>query len=92
MIVPTVGRIVLYKKCEGLPLLAAIITCVHNDRCVNLTVFGQDGQTFGETSVMLVQPEDENPGGVNWCQWMPYQVKKLTGSESGEKDAGQQQI
>jgi hypothetical protein len=69
---------------------AAIITCVHSERCVNLTVFDANGETHPATSVTLIQPEDEQEQSHGFCEWMPYQVKKPTGSESGEAAAGTQ--
>jgi hypothetical protein len=99
MIQPTVGRIVLYRPMPNESNLcpvghncAAIIAFVHSDHCVNLTVFDSNGGTTGRTSVHLVQPNDEVPGPGGYCQWMPYQIKKPTGSESGEQAAGTQSI
>lgn len=94
MIEPTVGRIVwFYKHVDDRwkGPLAAIVVEVHSNRLVNLCVFGNDGVPRAETSVTLAQPEDE-VGGSDYCAWMPYQVKKATGSESGEKGAGEQKI
>lgn len=61
---PSIGRIVHYLAGEGQPL-AAIITHVWNDACVNLTVFGPNGDTYGRTSVTF--------GGdrVGDCNWPP---------------------
>jgi len=72
---------------------AAIIAHVWNDRLVNLAVFDENGDCDGWKSVVLCQPEDmTRPGGIPFCEWMPYQVKKDTGSESGEKAIGTQAI
>jgi len=94
MIQPTVGRIVwFYPPANQLPEahpghpLAAIITAVWSDEMVNLAVFDGNGSSHSYTSVPLVQPEATAPG-LPYCQWMPYQVKKEYGSESGEKEAG----
>lgn len=95
MITPTVGRIVWFYT-DGIGTSeyrnekAAIVTRVWNDRMVNLCVFDDTGAT-PKTSVPLVQPEDEKPAG-EYCAWMPYQVVKASGSESGEKAAGSQTI
>lgn len=101
MIQPTIGRIVLYRpavpnmtgilpdengQCPG------IITKVWHERMVNLTVFDAAGVSHPVTSVPLFQPEDERNQSHGYCEWMPYQVKKPTGSESGEQAAGQQAI
>ncbi|QNN23542.1 hypothetical protein HED60_15075 [Planctomycetales bacterium ZRK34] len=100
IITPTIGRIVYFFKHEnqteivhdeGHPL-AAMITHVWHDRMVNLTVFDSNGQTHGVTSVDLRQPEDPSISGRMYCEWMPYQVKKDHGSESGEKPAGTEKI
>ena len=97
MIQPTVGRIVWYRANGDMPIgvgpepRAAMVTCVHSDRRVNLAIFGVNGEYYSRTGITLVQPEDECPEGP-WCQWMPYQVKKDHGSESGEKAAGVQEV
>ena len=101
MIQPTVGRIVLFCPMPGMGYdevvtqgncpVPAIITHVWGDRMVNLAVFDADGRHHAITSVTLRQPEDEADNNTH-CEWMPYQVKKPTGSESGEKAAGEQAI
>lgn len=99
MITPTVGRIVLYHpRGEKVATVndqpvPAIVTAVWSERCVNLAVFDANGSHVGpgRTSVRLVQPDDDVPEGP-YCEWMPYQVKKDHGSESGEKGAGTEQI
>ncbi len=93
MITPTIGRVVHYRENSQGPF-AAIVTAVHGENCVNLSVFGLGGTaSTNRTSVILRQPEDDHPGpGVAHCHWMPYQVKKTTGSESGEKEAGVESI
>jgi hypothetical protein len=104
MITPTIGRIVWYYP-KGYPLgdgektvnlsepRAAVIVKVWSDRMVNLGYWDPNGDTGAATSVPLVQPEDAPQNcGVGFCEWMPYQVKKPMGSESGEKSAGEQVI
>ena len=91
MITPTVGRIVWFYTRNSQEEHAAIVVKVWSDTMVNLCVFGKNGNTRSETSVQLVQPGNEIPDGM-YCTWMPYQIKKDTGSESGEKAAGQQTI
>ena len=91
MITPTVGRIVHYFPFPGAPAQAAIIAGVHGDRMVNLGLFDVNGMTAPATSIHLRQPEDPEQTG-SWCEWMPYQVKKATGSESGEEAAGTEPI
>ena len=46
---PSVGRIVHYSH-SGTPL-AAIITMVHTDTTINLTVFAQNGDSWGRQTV-----------------------------------------
>lgn len=83
MIVPTVGRIVWYHPLlrgmgvgdpgpdpRGQPL-AAIVTHVWSDTCVNLTVHDVNGNTYGRTSVLLVQ--DGPVPDQNYAEWMPFQ-------------------
>ena len=92
MIQPTVGRIVwYYPACDTTPR-AAIIAYVHDDHMVNLAVFDTNGTPYSRISVTLVQPEDPARPDQSYCRWMPYQVKKDHGSESGEKAAGTQEV
>ena len=99
MIKPTIGRIVWYYP-NGYPLgdgertvslsepRAAIIVKVWSDRMVNLGFWDPNGDTGAATSVQLVQPGDPPPNcGVGFCEWLPYQIKKPTDSESGEAEA-----
>lgn len=59
MIKPTVGRVVWYypalddSKRNGTEPLAAIVTNVWSDTCVNLSIFDANGLNFNETSVLL---------------------------------------
>lgn len=95
-ITPTVGRVMwFYKYVEGQGHkgpLAAIVAAVHSLMNVNLTVFDSGGVPRAETSVFLSQPGCAVPGKADYCEWMPYQVKKSTGSESGEESAGKESI
>lgn len=55
----TIGRIVHYRD-EGGAVVPAIVTAVHSDDLVNLTVFNDgNGLTRGETSV---EKQDETDG------------------------------
>ena len=85
MIKPSVGRVVLFVPGDsygwqmGFSLskggtYAALVTAVHSDRMVNLSVFDANGKQFGRTSVTLCQPEDEAPPSGDYCRWMDYQV------------------
>lgn len=71
---------------------AAIITAVHNSALVNLVVFDANGTSHGKASVPLIQPGEKADQDDGYCQWMPYQIKKSTGSESGEPAVGTQPI
>lgn len=94
MITPTIGRIVYFRKNQNSGIQAAIITAVWGDRCINVAVFDGNGNPEKDppTSVTLLQEGDNKPSDGPYCEWMPYQVKKSTGSESGEKSAGLQSI
>jgi hypothetical protein len=84
IISPTVGRVVWYTPVDndepervvdhGDQPFAAIVTYVHNDRMVNLAVFGHNGVAQPRTSVQLVQEGDDKPSGTPYCEWMPYQL------------------
>jgi len=88
MIKPTVGRLLWFHRYGSAPALAAIVTWVWSDTCVNVAVFGQNGSPVlnPPTSVRLVQPEEPQPdtdSAVPWCEWMPFQV----GQSQAVKDA-----
>lgn len=88
---PTVGRIVHYRglnsKSQPYP---AIITHVHSDECVNLYVF-DDGTFPLQDGCGIATSVTRGGGNYEW-NWMPYQLKKSHGSESGEKSAGTEAI
>jgi hypothetical protein len=78
VITPTVGRVVWFwvgAENEGQPE-AAIVTYVHGDRMVNLTVFDHNGRPGERRSVHLAQPGDTGKDRPVACfaTWMPYQV------------------
>ncbi len=93
MIKPTVGRVVHFYRDHGADPQAAIIAHVWSDTCVNLAIFDNNGKPYlnPPTPVTPVQPDAEIPDQF-YCKWMPYQIKKPTGSESREKEAGTQQV
>lgn len=88
IIKPSVGRVVHFFPKEdswafgfyvrgGKPH-AAIVTAVHSDTMVNLSVFDHNGNQFSRTSVELLQ--EENPDkGYDYCAWMPYQKAVAAG-------------
>lgn len=82
VIQPTVGRVVWYRPSVSdvdLPHdrkepLAALVTRVWGERCVNLVVFDANGNAHGRTSVRLVQQDDEIASvDEAFAVWMPYQ-------------------
>lgn len=86
MIKPTVGRIVWYHPAKADPgpnpgdqPLAAIVTHVWSDTCINLAVFDANGQTYNRTSVLLVQDDAPRPDAF-YAEWMPYQKAVAAGS------------
>jgi len=74
---PTVGRMVHYVHNGTVEApsvaygekLAAIVTHVWSDYCVNLTVFDSRGLPFNVTSVDVVQDGDSTAGRTRWCEW-----------------------
>lgn len=81
MITPAVGRIVWYFRGEDDPgpspegqPLAAIVTHVHSDRLINLSVFDATGVPYSRCSVTLVQPGESPPTTGRFANWMPYQI------------------
>jgi hypothetical protein len=59
---PSIGRIVHFNGGPNAPVVAAIITAVHNDELVNLTIFSSVGATGGVENVKL----GEGVGTWNW--------------------------
>lgn len=89
-ITPTVGRIVWYIDDSGASL-AAIITHVWSDDCVNLAVFSADGVPFGKTSVKLLNP-GATASDTDCCQWMPYQLGQAAKTEEAEAKLAEAKI
>jgi hypothetical protein len=87
MIVPTVGRMVLYRitsidNYEGFVPgrdYAAVVVDVHSERCISVAAFNSSGQSFGKTSIPLLQDDDPIPASGSYCCWMPYQKQAASG-------------
>ena len=101
-IIPTVGRVVYFTPAAVdaqsiIPdwqsgVCAALVTAVHNENCVNLTVFDANGQHHARCSVCHVSTLPEVPeGGVQkydtW-DWMPYQKGQAAKTEQLEAKFG----
>lgn len=97
VIKPSIGRVVWFfaneatAKLQGLhigdPLqaCAAIITYVHSDTMVNLSVFDQNGKQQPVTSVDLLQDAENGAGYGMYATWMPYQKGQAAKTESLER-------
>jgi hypothetical protein len=87
MIFPTIGRVVwVHNRAGQLSVSqpeAALVTWVHDERCVNVGGFDQLGRPFGEAYIQLLQDDDKAPLGV-YAEWMPYQKKQA--AKYPEKD------
>lgn len=93
MIKPTVGRIVWFTPHAhsgiariGNQPLAAIITGVWSDCCINVAVFDANGITHSYTSQLLVQEGNARPD-AGFCEWMPYQKGQAARTEQAEAAA-----
>jgi hypothetical protein len=64
---------------------AAIIAKVHSDHMVNLMVIGEDGTPRGDTSVPLIQDNNQEVPATCYCTWMPYQKGQAAKAEELEK-------
>lgn len=90
MIKPTVGRIVWYHPGaedpgpypDGQPL-AAIVTHVWTETCINLAIFDANGNPYSRTSVLLVQDGYPVPSAC-YAEWMPYQKGQAAKTEALE--------
>lgn len=98
MIKPTVGRVVLFRRCaqwhqpgfiveDPTVEMAATVAYVWSDRLVNLSVVDHGGATHRVTSVRLLQDDDTPGGDSHWCEWMPYQKGQAAKTEAAEKTA-----
>jgi len=98
LIPPTVGRVVWYYpdgSSEDAQPLAAVVTAVWGDRCVNLAIFEKNGVPMSHPpiSVRLLQDEDTPPRRTDGalaqhCCWMPFQreqARRHAERELGEK-------
>lgn len=95
MIKPTIGRIVWYTPCDSDRVtltqydpeqkLAAIVTHVWGERCVNLAVFDSNGTVHQKTSVQLVQDGDPCNTLGGYAEWMPYQKGQAAKTEALEQ-------
>jgi hypothetical protein len=83
MITPTPGRIVWFypdvndgrtRDSSGFVPLAAMVAKVIHERCVNLTVSGDDGTTYGAQNIVLLQEGFKlaDPDRA-YAEWMPFQ-------------------
>ena len=94
MIKPTIGRVVWFTPAtsddtlarNGTQPLAAMVTCVWSDTCVNLAVFDANGIATNRTSVLLLQDDCERPSGY-FCEWMPYQKGQAAKTDALETAA-----
>jgi hypothetical protein len=64
--VPSVGRVVHYRKSEKAPWCAALVVYVWTDEMVNVTWFDQNGGVNAATSVPRWASEGDM-GGPSWC-------------------------
>lgn len=95
MIKPTIGRVVWYWPPpsdsivgnDGSQPLAALVTRVWSDTCVNLAVFDANGMPANRTSVLLHQDENPKPSS-GFAEWMPYQKGQAAKTEAIEAAAG----
>jgi len=94
MIKPSIGRVVWFtpSKTDAAlsgsdQKLAALVTYVHSDRCVNLAVFDANGNAHGRTSATLLQDDDVGNEGGYYAEWMPYQIGQAKKHDVDESTA-----
>lgn len=95
-IVPTIGRKLYFypehpgetaKRLDDQPLDATIVYVLplgpgSTRYFVNLLVIDHNGMAHTRLSIPLVQDEDVNPEGINYCKWMPFQVSQAKVQEA----------
>ena len=91
MIKPSIGSIMWYwpeKHLRSDQPWPAIVSYVHSDNLVNVSVWNKDGHAQnGRTSVPVVQ--DGSPytvGNSPYVEWMPYQKGQAAKAEKAEGD------
>lgn len=74
-IVPSVGRIVWFRRAGQNEVLPAIVTRVHSNDCINLKVFEDRGgpDHFASSCVYVDADQPVPPSNDSW-HWMPYQI------------------
>jgi len=83
MIKPTIGRVVWVWQSETqTDPFPALITKVWGDNCVNVAGFNDGGTPFSQSSIYLVQEEDQQPKPNCRAEWMPYQVGQAAKHEA----------
>lgn len=71
---------------DGDQPLAAIVTHVWSDTCVNLAVFDSNGVSQGRTSVTL-EHGAPSLNASRYCEWMPFQKGQAAKTEALETAA-----
>jgi hypothetical protein len=98
MIVPTVGRVVLFHPGagftgvaagKGIPL-PAMVARVWSDTCINVGGFDANGIPFSATSVLLIQDDNPVPTGGHYCTWMPFQIGQAQKTQALEAELAAQ--
>lgn len=69
---PTIGRIVLFRSVDYEQECPAIVTAVHYDTCVSLTVFPFAAPPTAVISVLKADDFEASGQTVAW-RWMDYQ-------------------
>lgn len=80
-IAPSIGRIVLVNLDESTrpsgpetSVCPGIVTVVHGNNCINVTVFPSNSSPFIASSVCYSEDLSDYSGGPTW-HWMDYQLK-----------------
>jgi hypothetical protein len=100
MIKPSIGRVVWFHPSitdhslasGGDQPLAALVSHVWSDTCVNLAVFDANGKPHGKTSVLLLQDDAIAPEGGYYAEWMPFQKGQAAKHEAPAPVTEEQRI
>lgn len=85
MIKPTIGRVVLVYRGKSDQAEPALVCYVWNDRMINVGGFDHNGIPFAETSLTLLQDDDDPTKFGRYATWMPYQIEQ---AKKHEVDGG----
>ena len=90
MIAPSIGRVVWFTphindSIKSDQKMAALVTYVHGNECVNLAVFDANGNNHSRCSVHLLQDDVQGAETGYYAEWMPFQKGQAAKYDADKK-------